>query len=108
MCVLKYGFDNAGVLGESLLGERDVDIQVGEGAVELVVVGGGELQGEALGDQVGQEGVLPLVPQEVRVVLERLSLVLSLSVGGRYQTSDRMSLSLTGTKRNSCPKLLAS
>ena len=32
----------------------------------------------------------------------------SLSVGGRYQTRDRMSLSLTGTKRKSCPKLLAS
>ena len=78
MGVLEDGFDDAGVLSEALFGECDVDVQVGEGAVELVVVGGGELQGQALGDQVGQQRVLPLVPQEVRVVLKRLRLVLSL------------------------------
>ena len=32
----------------------------------------------------------------------------SFSVEGRYQMMDRMSLSLTGTKRKICPKLLAS
>jgi len=76
--VLEDGFDDSLIFGEALFGECDVDVQVGEGAVELVVVGGGELQGQALGDQVGQQRVLPLMPQEVRVVLKRLRLILSL------------------------------
>jgi hypothetical protein len=43
--VLEDGFDDSLIFGEALFGECDVDVQVGEGAVELVVVGGGELQG---------------------------------------------------------------
>lgn len=41
--ILEDGFDDSLILCESLLGEGDVDVQVGEGSVELVVMRGREL-----------------------------------------------------------------
>ncbi len=79
--VLKHGLNDSFILLVSLLCECDVYVEIRECAVELVVVRGGELQSEALGDQEGEQRVLTLVAEEVRVVAEGLRLVFFLDGG---------------------------
>ena len=49
MGVLEDSLDDTFIFNDAFLGESDVNVKVGEGSVEFVVMGGGELESQALG-----------------------------------------------------------
>jgi hypothetical protein len=86
MNILEDGFNDSLIFSEALLGQGDVHVQVREGPVKLVIVRGRKLEGQALCYKIGQKGIFSLMPEEVRVIPQRLRLILSL---GRWQVPNQ-------------------